>query len=226
MADLNQDDTDSEDEEEYDREEIPSIIMNKFSGVPHSICSLATFYNTDPQDEWENMREVAAIYVSENNKNEAALIATMYDGNLEPTSNWEAINCLDFSNWWEAMCTEFSNMEHKQVWEITPKSSIPTGRKIIGSRWVLARKDDGLHRARFVAKGFSQIPGKDFQENHSPVISDTTLHLLMVIKTIFKLEDGHIDIESAFFYGKLDEDLWIAIPDGYDKYLREMHKRI
>jgi hypothetical protein len=85
--------------------------MNKFSGVPCSICSLANFYNPDPQDEWGYMRGEAAVYVSENNKHEAALIATMYDGHPE------AINCPDFSNWWEAMCTEFSNMEHRQVWE-------------------------------------------------------------------------------------------------------------
>jgi Reverse transcriptase (RNA-dependent DNA polymerase) len=150
-------------------------IMNNFSGVPRSICSLATFYNPDPQNKWENMGGEAAVYVTENNKHETALISTMYDGNPEP---WEAINCPDFSNWWETMCTEFSNMEHKQVWEITPKSNIPTGRKIIGSRWILARRDDGCYRARCVAKGFSQIPGKDFQVDHAPVISDTTLHLL------------------------------------------------
>jgi hypothetical protein len=52
-----------------------------------------------------------------------------------------------------------------------------------------------------------QAPGKDFQENHAPVISDTTLHLLMIIKTIFKLEAGQFDIETAFLYGKIDEDL-------------------
>jgi hypothetical protein len=39
-------------------------------------------------------------------------------------------------------------MEHKQVWEITPNTSVPTGRKIIGARWVLARKDNGRYRAR------------------------------------------------------------------------------
>jgi hypothetical protein len=85
------------------------------------------------------------------------------------------------------MCVESKNMEDKQVWEITPKSSIPKGRKIIVSRWVFACKDDGCYRARCVSKGVSQIPGKDFQENHAPVIADTTLHLLMVFKTIFKL---------------------------------------
>jgi hypothetical protein len=56
------------------------------------------------------------------------------------------------------------------------------------ARWVLARKDDGCYSARCVAKGFSQIPGKDFQENHAPVISDTMLHLILVIKAVIQLE--------------------------------------
>jgi hypothetical protein len=62
--------------------------------------------------------------------------------------------------------------------------------EIIGSCWVLARKGDGPYLARCAAKGFSQIPEKDFQENHAPVVSDTKLHLLKVIKTMLKLEAG------------------------------------
>jgi hypothetical protein len=57
----------------------------------------------------------------------------------------------------------------------------------------------------------SQIPENDFQENHSPAGSDTTLHLLLAIKTAFKLFSEQFDIENAFLYGELEEDL-IDIP--------------
>jgi hypothetical protein len=97
--------------------------------------------------------------------------------------------------------------KRKKVGEIIPISQVPAGRKVVGAHWVFARKDNGRYRARFVAKGFSQIPGKDFQENHAPVISDKTLHLLMVINTVLELEAGQFDIETAFLYGKLEEDL-------------------
>jgi hypothetical protein len=86
-----------------------------------------------------------------------------------------------------------------------------------------ARKDDGRYRAHCVARGFSQIPGKYLQENHAPVIADTTLHLLKIIKTLFKLEAGQFDIETAFLYGKLEEDLWRDIPDGYPKFCQEKY---
>jgi hypothetical protein len=94
--------------------------------------------------------------------------------------------------------------------------------KIIGSRWVFDCKDDGLYKARCVAKVFRQIPKKN-QENHAPVIADTTLHLLMEINPLFKLEEGQFDIETAFLYGKLEEDLWMDIPDGYPKHFQEKH---
>jgi hypothetical protein len=94
------------------------------------------------------------------------------------------------------MCVDFSNMEHKQVWEVTPNTSVPTQWKVIGSLRILARKDDGDYRARCIAKAFSQIPGKHFQENGAPVVSDATLHLLMVIKTILIVEAGQFDIET------------------------------
>jgi Reverse transcriptase (RNA-dependent DNA polymerase) len=86
-------------------------------------------------------------------------------------------------------------------------------------------KMDGRYRARCVAKGFSQVPGKDFQENCAPVIANTTLHLLLVIKTIMKLHAGQFDIETAFLYGKLEEELWMETPDRYTKYLLEKHNK-
>jgi hypothetical protein len=32
-----------------------------------------------------------------------------------------------------------------------------------------------------------------------------------------------IDIETAFLYGGLEEELWMAIPNGYPRYMKEKH---
>jgi hypothetical protein len=42
--------------------------------------------------------------------NEAAYLATVYDGNPEPKTFREAQSSPDFSNWWEAMCIELRSM--------------------------------------------------------------------------------------------------------------------
>jgi Reverse transcriptase (RNA-dependent DNA polymerase) len=68
------------------------------------------------------------------------------------------------------MVTEFLNCEEKKAWVIVPKSKVPKGRKIIGNRWVYAENNDGTNRSRTIAKEFSQNPGKDFPEHHSPVV--------------------------------------------------------
>jgi hypothetical protein len=78
----------------------------------------------------------------------------------------------------------------------------------------------GRYRACCVAKGFRSISGKDFQENHAPVIVDTTLHLIMVIKTLFKLETGQFDIETAFLYVKLK-----GLMDGNPRRIFQLSSR-
>jgi Reverse transcriptase (RNA-dependent DNA polymerase) len=117
------------------------------------------------------------------------------------------------------MITEFLNCEEKKAWVIVPKSKLPKGRKIIGNR----RVDDGTYRSRTVAKGFSQIPGKDFQEHHSPVVHDTTFCVVLVQKLVYNLHLRQFDIVTAFLYGLLDEENYMEFPEGYEKFLKENH---
>ena len=61
---------------------------------------------------------------------------------------------------------EIKSLQDRDVWELVncPKSRTP-----IKCRWVYAVKSNGCKRAHIVAKGFSQIPGIDFDETFSPV---------------------------------------------------------
>ena len=106
------------------------------------------------------------------------------------------------------------------------KTKIPANRQVIGNRWVLLEKDDGCFQARTVAKGYNQIPGKDFQENHAPVVNDTTFHLVLAWKVMYKLMAGQFDIVTAFLYGDLDEEIWMEFPEGYDDELEEIQKTV
>ena len=54
------------------------------------------------------------------------------------------------------------------------RKDIPTGRRLIGCKWVFKIKRNGIFRARLVALGYSQIPGVDFTDNFAPVINDVT----------------------------------------------------
>jgi Reverse transcriptase (RNA-dependent DNA polymerase) len=67
------------------------------------------------------------------------------------------------------------------VWKVFLKSDVLTRRKLIGICWVFAQKDDGRDRARTAAKAFIQVPVKDFQENHAPVVNNATFHLVLAL---------------------------------------------
>jgi Reverse transcriptase (RNA-dependent DNA polymerase) len=124
-----------------------------------------------------------------------AFAAGLPEITIYPQTLRAALSSPHRQDWWKAVCTAFGNCENKKVWTIVKKSNVPKGRKIIGNRWVFARKDDGRYRARTVAKGFSHIPGQYFQED------DTTFHLSLVLKLLFGLQSKQFDVETAFLYG-------------------------
>jgi hypothetical protein len=178
--------------------------------------------------EWnpEPMQHAEVVMLNQVFDLEMATIAGFDDGSNVPKTYTDAKKHKNWKDWWTAMSTEFTNIEEKGVWEITKRDKVPNHRKVIGNRWVYALKDDGRFRARTVAKGFSQIPGQDFQENHAPVVNDTTFHLILSLKLLFGLDAGQFDIETAFLYGDLEEELWMEFPQGYEEFLKEKHNKM
>jgi hypothetical protein len=101
-------------------------MRDKFFGIPRSIRMLETFYNPRPNNEWEDAKGEAALHKRAVKLQEAALIATVYDGSPEPKTYRESEQCKDFTDWWGDMCIEFNNMEQKKVGEIILKTKVPS----------------------------------------------------------------------------------------------------
>uniref|UniRef100_A0A2N9F2S2 CCHC-type domain-containing protein n=1 Tax=Fagus sylvatica TaxID=28930 RepID=A0A2N9F2S2_FAGSY len=80
---------------------------------------------------------------------------------------------------------------------------LPTGRKLVGCKWVLRKKykaDGSLdkYKARLVAKGFTQQPGVDFVDTYSPVAKFASVRIIMVVATRLDLELHQLDVKTAF----------------------------
>ena len=65
-----------------------------------------------------------------------------------------------------------------------------------------------------MACGYSQIPGVDFSENYSPVVHDITVRILFVIMIMLKLAGKIADVETAFLWGDLEEEVYMDNPPG------------
>ena len=85
----------------------------------------------------------------------------------EPSSFEEAV---EDPAWVDAMVEEYDSIVRNSAWEIVPR---PEGKSVVGSRWIYKVKQaaDGSvekYKARFVARGFSQIEGNDYEETFAP----------------------------------------------------------
>jgi len=86
-------------------------------------------------------------------------------------------------------------MLHKAgTWEL---SDLPPGHRVVKSKWVYKFKADGQYRACLMAKGFTQIPGIDYDETFSPVAHIELLCLLLVLAA---LKDWHIHQKLPIFH--------------------------
>ena len=78
---------------------------------------------------------------------------------------------------------------------------------------------DGLldcYKARLVTKCYSQHPGFDFKETFAPTVRYSTIHIILAIAALENLELCSVDISHAYLNGKLEEEIYIHQPEGFE----------
>ncbi|KAJ0471759.1 putative RNA-directed DNA polymerase [Helianthus annuus] len=143
--------------------------------------------------------------------------ATMLSKSFEPRSYKGAVQD---PNWINAMNDELHALHRNDTWEIVDK---PKNRSIVGCKWIykIKYKSNGeieRYKARLVAKGFSQKEGVDYEETFSPVVKLVTVRcvLSLAVQNGWKL--FQLDVNNAFLYGELNEEVYMSLPEGYQSY--------
>ncbi|UYV81710.1 hypothetical protein LAZ67_20002072 [Cordylochernes scorpioides] len=134
-----------------------------------------------------------------------------------PNSYEEAINSKNPEYWIEAMQREMNSLQEHQVWDHV---YLPKGVKPIKSKWVYSSKVDPstgqtIFKARLVALGCCQKDGTYFQNICSPVMKSDSFRTLLAYCVLQGWSLIHCDVQTAFLYGKLDEDIYLLPPQGY-----------
>ncbi|CAI7797843.1 unnamed protein product [Closterium sp. NIES-54] len=136
----------------------------------------------------------------------------------EPATLKEALESSDAEEWKKAMESELKSIEENGTWELV---ELPEGRKAITSKWLFKIKsdDDGKierYKSRLVAKGYQQKEKVDYKEFFAPVVKPTTLRTLLAGATIKGWVVKQMDVTTAFLNGVLEEEIFMAQPEGFD----------
>jgi hypothetical protein len=71
------------------------------------------------------------------------------------------------------------------------------------------------YKARFVAKGFQQVDGIDYDETFSPVAKMDSIRLALSIATTKVWEVHQMDAKNAFLHSDLSEEIFMEELKGF-----------
>ncbi|KAJ0810676.1 putative RNA-directed DNA polymerase [Helianthus annuus] len=136
--------------------------------------------------------------------------------NDEPKSFKQAVQD---QHWRDAMQKEIKALEENGTWTI---EDLPSGKRVIDSKWVYKTKfkpngEVERYKARLVAKGYTQMEGVDYHDTFAPVAKLVTVRSLIAIAIKRDWSIHQLDVNNAFLHGDLHEEVYMRIPQGYDK---------
>ncbi|CAI7798883.1 unnamed protein product [Closterium sp. NIES-54] len=136
----------------------------------------------------------------------------------EPATLKEALESSDAEEWKKAMESELKSIEENGTWELV---ELPEGRKAITSKWLFKINSDAdgkieRYKSRLVAKGYQQKEKVDYKELFAPVVKPTTLRTLFAGAAIKGWVVKQMDVTTAFLNGVLEEEIFMAQPEGFD----------
>jgi hypothetical protein len=140
----------------------------------------------------------------------------------EPTFFEEAIHKKE---WADAMTEEYQSIIKNDVWETISR---PKSKDVVCSKWLYKIKHvaDGSnekYKARFVARGFSQKEGIDYEEMFSLVARYTSIGTIIALAAKMKWKLHQMNVKTTFLNGVFEDEVYIEQPQGFEVEDRKTH---
>ncbi|KAJ9542256.1 hypothetical protein OSB04_028762 [Centaurea solstitialis] len=121
-------------------------------------------------------------------------------------------------SWIEAMQEELLQFVLQHVWDLV---DLPRGHRAIGTKWIFRNKKDerGIvikNKERLVAQGYTQEEGIDYDDVFAPVARIEAIRLFLAFASFKRFKVYQMDVKSAFLYGKIEEEVYVCQPPGFE----------
>ncbi|GJY25039.1 putative ribonuclease H-like domain-containing protein [Tanacetum coccineum] len=195
---------------------IPTTRVHKDHPVEQIIGDL----NSAPQTRrmTKNLEEhglFSSVQQRTNHKDFQNCLFACFLSQVEPK---KVIQALQDPSWIEAMQDELLQFKLQKVWTLV---DLPNGKRPIGTKWVFRNKKDerGIvikNKARLVAQGYTQEEGIDYDEVFAPVARIEAIRLFLAYASFKDFVVYQMDVKSAFLYGKIEEEVYVCQPPGFE----------
>jgi len=137
----------------------------------------------------------------------------------DPASYDEAMQSSQAALWKQAADEEFQSLKSAGTWTLCER---PRGANVIGVKWVFKTKRNELgevsrYKARLVAQGYNQVPGRDCGETFAPVHKLSSLRAVLALAAAKDWHLEQMDVETAFLNAPVRGDVYVKQPQGYER---------
>ena len=101
------------------------------------------------------------------------------------------------------------------------------GKSFVWSRWIykVKKASDGSvekYKVRFVAWGFSQIEGIEYEETFAPVTRYSSIWTILALSAQMGWHIHQMDVKTVFLNGIIKEEVYIEQPEGFEIFSSEL----
>ncbi|GKB40599.1 putative ribonuclease H-like domain-containing protein [Tanacetum coccineum] len=141
--------------------------------------------------------------------NEQGFISAVYEG-----KSYEDLHTCLFA----CFLSQEEPKKLQQVWTLV---DLPHGKRAIGTKWVYRNKKDERgfvirNKARLVAQGYTQEEGINYDEVFALVARIIAIRLFLAYASFKAFEVYLMDVKSAFLYGKIEKEVYVCQPPGFE----------
>ena len=134
----------------------------------------------------------------------------------EPKSYNKAVNSPAAENWRKALQAEYDTQQHLDICRRIRGSASFTWKWVYKVKYGANGQVDKL-KTSYVANGCAQIEGLHFFDSYAPTCKPEAFRILLAIAAQKDLHLGQMDVRSAYFHSKIEEEIYLEQPRGFVK---------